>query len=122
MLIKNKEKKVKYRPPTVEEFLKYRPIRLDFEWSTTEEELVEITVPKFKGNLGKSFCKVIRRDNMFTAKMDRLGTLVWKNCDGGKTVGQILEMVKKEFPKEKNIDQRLFSFIQQMGSLNYIDY
>ena len=122
MLIKNKEKKVKYRPPTVEEFLKYRPIRLDFEWSTTEEELVEITVPKFKGNLGKSFCKVIRKDNMFTAKMDRLGTLVWKNCDGGKTVGQILEMVKKEFPKEKNIDQRLFSFIQQMVSLNYIDY
>jgi len=122
LLIKNKEKKVKYRPPTVEEFLKYRPIRLDFEWSTTEEELVEITVPKFKGNLGKSFCKVIRKDNMFTAKMDRLGTLVWKNCDGGKTVGQILEIVKKEFPKEKNIDQRLFSFIQQMVSLNYIDY
>jgi len=122
LLIKNKEKKVKYRPPTVEEFLKYRPIRLDFEWSTTEEELVEITVPKFKGNLGKSFCKVIRKDNLFTAKMDRLGTLVWKNCDGGKTVGQILEMVKKEFPKEKNIDQRLFSFIQQMVSLNYIDY
>ena len=122
MLIKNKEKKVKYRPPTVEEFLKYRPIRLDFEWSTTEEELVEITVPKFKGNLGKSFCKVIRKDNMFAAKMDRLGTLVWKNCDGGKTFCQILEMVKKEFPKEKNIDQRLFSFIQQMVSLNYIDY
>ncbi len=122
MRIKNKEKQEKYRLPTIEEFLQYRPRRLDFEWSTNAEGLVEMTVPKFKGNLGKSFCKVIRKDNMFTAKMDRLGSLVWKNCDGGKTVGQILEMVKKEFPKEKNIDQRLFSFIQQMVSLNYIDY
>jgi len=120
--IKNKEKQKKYRLPTVEEFLQYRPRRLDFEWSTNEEGLVEMTVPKFKGNLGKSFCKVIRKENMFTANMDRLGSLVWKNCDGERTVGQILEIVKKEFPEEKNTDQRLFSFIQQMGSLNYIDY
>ena len=122
MLIKNKEKQEKYRLPTVEEFLQYRPRRLDFEWSTNGEGLVEMTVPKFKGNLGKSFCKVIRKENMFTANMDRLGSIVWKNCDGGRTVGQILEIVKKEFPEEKNVDQRLFSFIQQMGSLNYIDY
>jgi len=122
LLIKNKEKQEKYRPPTVEEFLKYKPRRLDFKWSINTEELVEIIVPKFKGNVGKSFCKVIRKDNMFTANMDRLGSLVWKNCDGDKTVGQILEIVKKEFPKEKNMDQRLFSFIQQMVGLNYIDY
>ena len=122
MRIKNKEKQEKYRLPTVEEFLQYRPRRLDFEWSTNAEGLVEMTVPKFKGNLGKSFCKVIRKENMFTANMDRLGSLVWKNCDGERTVGQILEIVKKEFPEEKNTDQRLFSFIQQMGSLNYIDY
>ena len=81
-----------------------------------------MTVPKFKGNLGKSFCKVIRKENMFTANMDRLGSIVWKNCDGKRTVGQLLEIVKKEFPEEKNMDQRLFSFIQQIGSLNYIDY
>jgi hypothetical protein len=120
--IKNKEKQEKYRLPTTEEFLQYRPRRLDFDWSTNAEGLVKMTVPKFKGNLGKSFCKVIRKENMFTANMDRLGSLVWKNCDGERTVGQILEIVKKEFPEEKNTDQRLFSFIQQMGSLNYIDY
>jgi len=120
--IKNKEKQEKYRLPTVEKFLQYRPRRLGFEWSTNAEGLVEMTVPKFKGNLGKSFCKVIRKENMFTANMDRLGSIVWKNCDGERTVGQILEIVKKEFPEEKNMDQRLFSFIQQMGSLNYIDY
>ena len=119
MLRKNRKK---YRPPTTEEFLHYRPRRADFEWSTNAEGLVEIKVPKFESNVGKSFCKVIRKENMFTANMDKLGSLVWKNCDGKNTIKQILKIVKKEFPEEKNIDQRLFSFIQQMGILSYIGY
>ncbi|EMR74083.1 Coenzyme PQQ synthesis protein D (PqqD) [Thermoplasmatales archaeon SCGC AB-539-N05] len=119
MLRKNRKK---YRPPTTEEFLHYRPRRADFEWSTNAEGLVEIKVPKFESNFGKSFCKVIRKENMFTANMDKLGSLVWKNCDGKNTIKQILKIVKKEFPEEKNIDQRLFSFIQQMGILSYIGY
>ena len=119
MLRKNKEK---YRPPTAEEFLQYRPKRLDFEWSEKADGLVELKVPKFKSNFGKSFCKVIKKDNMFTANMDKLGSLVWKNCDGRKTVKDILNLLEKEFPDEKDIDQRLFLFIQQMGSLNYIIY
>ena len=120
MLRKNKEKQP--RLPTAEEFLQYRPRRLDFEWSEKADGLVELKVPKFKSNFGNSFCKFIRKDNEFAANMDKLGSLVWKNCDGRKTVKDILNLLEKEFPDEKNIDQRLFLFIQQMGSLNYIIY
>jgi hypothetical protein len=119
LLRKNKEK---YRPPTAEEFLQYRPKRLDFEWSTNADGFVELKVPKFKSNFGKSFCKVIRKDNTFNANMDKIGTIVWKNCDGKQTVKQILEKLKKEFPNEENIDQRLFLFLQQMNGLNYLDF
>ena len=119
MLIKKNKKQ--YRPPTVDEFLQFRPKLLDFEWST-EEGLVRIKVPKFKSNFGKSFCKIIKRENTFTANLDKLGSLVWANCDGNNTVKQILEIIKKKFPKEENIDQRFFSFLQQMRSLNYIDF
>lgn len=115
-----KKNKQKYRPPTVEEVLQYRPKRVDFEWSTNAEGLVEIKVPKFKSNFGKSFCKVIKRENMFTANLDKIGSIVWKNCDGRNSVKDILEIVKKEFPKEENIDQRLFLFLQQMHNLRYI--
>lgn len=116
-----RKNKQKYRPPTVEEFLQFRPKRLDFEWSTNAEGLVEIKVPKFQGNFGKSFCKVIKKDDMFTANMDKIGSIVWKNSDGKKSVKDILEILKKEFPKDENIDQRLFLFLQQMMSLNYIE-
>lgn len=117
-----KKNKQQYRPPTVDEFLQFRPKRLDFEWFANEESLVRIKVHKFKSNFGKSLCKVIRKEDTFTANLDNLGSLVWNNCDGRKTVRQILEIIKKEFPKEEDIDQRLFLFLQQMKSLNYIDY
>ena len=111
---------------TVDDFLQFRPKRLDFEWFISEENLVRIKVPKFKntitGKLGKSFCKFIQKENMFTANLDKLGSLVWEHCDGRNTVKQILEILKKEFPKEEAIDQRLFLFLQQMESLSYIDY
>jgi hypothetical protein len=120
LLRKNKEKKSKL--PTAEEFLQYRPTRLDFKWSTNADGIVVLDVPKFKGKIGISLCKVIRKDNTFTANLDKLGSLVWKNCDGKQNVKQILEKIQKEFPNEENIDQRLFLFLQQMMGLNYIDF
>ena len=118
MLRKDKPKK---RLPTVDEFLKYIPNRLDLEWSTNDEGLVEILMPKFTSNLGKSFCKVIKKENSFTAKMDKYGSFVWKNIDGKRTVKDVLSLMEKEFPKQENLDQRLILFLQQMNSLRYIN-
>lgn len=121
MLIR-KKKNNKPRLPTTEEFLAFKPIRRDLEWAKNAEGLVELIVPKFDTNFGKSFCKVTRKDQTFTAKMDKIGSIVWENCDGKKTVQTILNKVKKAHPNEENIDQRLFSFLQQMQSLNYLDF
>jgi len=65
---------------------------------------------------------MLRRDNVFTANLDALGSMIWKQCDGTKTVKQILEVIVKEFPDEKDIDQRLFLFLQQLQALSYITY
>ena len=116
---KNKEKP---RLPTVEEMLQYRPIRADFKWSTSKDNLVKIIVPKFKSNFGISFCKLIKKEDTFTANMDKIGSIIWINCDGKKSVKDILNILKTEYPTEENIEQRLFLFIQQMRGLNYIDF
>ncbi len=118
MLRKNKPRT---RLPTIDEFLKYIPKQLELEWSTNKEGLVEIIMPKFNSKLGKSFCNVIKKENSFTAKMDKYGSLVWKNCDGRKNVKEILKLMVKEFPKEENLDQRLILFLQQMNALGYIN-
>jgi len=116
-----KSKKKKPLIPTEKEFLKYTPRRVDLEWKIDSEGLVEIKIPKFKSNFGKSFCRVIKKDNYFIGNMDKLGSVVWQNCNGINAVKNILEIVKKEFPDEKNIDQRLYLFIQQLYSLRYLD-
>jgi len=118
-----KSKKKKPLIPTEKEFLKYTPRRVDLEWKVNSEGLVEIKIPKFKSNFGKSFCRVIKKEDYFIGNMDKLGSVVWQNCDGIKTVKNILEIVKKEFPDpdEKNIDQRLYLFIQQLHSLRYLN-
>jgi len=108
--------------PTVDEFLLYKPKRLEFKWSTNNDGLVTVTVPKFTGKLGKSFCKVLKRDNTFEAHLDRLGSVIWNHCDGTTLVKDILIVITKEFPDEKNIDQRLFLFLQQMKALNYMTF
>jgi hypothetical protein len=119
LLRKNKPKK--HRLPTIDEFLSFTPKRAELEWTTNETGLVEIKIPKFKSNFGKSFCKVIKKDDIFTANMDKIGSLVWKNCDGRNTVKDILKLMEKKFPKEENLDQRLILFLQQMHSLKYVN-
>ena len=116
-----KSKKEELRLPTEDEMLRYRPKRLDFKWSENADGLVEIIVPKFTSNFGKSFCNVIRKGDTFTGKMDKIGTVVWKNCDGTKSVGDILKILKKKFPKEEDINNPLYLFLQQMHALNYIE-
>ena len=115
-----KNKKIKPRLPTEEEFLEFVPKRADYKWELNKEGLIELKVPKFKSNFGKSFCKLIKKDTTFTANMDKIGTAVWQECDGKKSVKEILKKLKKIFPKEKNIDQRFFQFLKQMDNLNYI--
>jgi hypothetical protein len=64
--------------------------------------------------------KVLRRENVFTQQLDKLGSSVWKQCDGTVTVKEILDKVRVEFPDQNDIDQRLFLFLQLLYSLCYI--
>ena len=121
MLKIKKSKKKKPLIPTEKEFLKYTPRRVDLEWTINSEGLVTIKIPKFKSNFGKSFCRVIKKEGYFIGNMDKLGSVVWQNCDGINTVKDVLDILKIEFPDVKNIDQRLFLFIQQLHSLRYLD-
>jgi hypothetical protein len=114
--------KKKNKIPTIEEFNRYKPKRLDFKWTINEKGIVSIIVPKFSNKYGKSFCKLIKKENEFKANFDRVGSIVWNHCDGSNSVKKILDHLIKEFPDEKNIDQRLYFFLQQMKNLNYIDF
>ncbi len=119
MKSKPKDKPAK---PTVKDFLSFIPIRVGYEWSTDDDGIVHIIVPKFHGKWGKRWCKLLRRKETFTADMDKMGSIVWMHCDGKNTVEDILVVLKKEYGDEEDLDQRLFLFLQQMKNLNYLRY
>ena len=103
------------------EFLKLKPKRGDFEWFE-EEGKVRIKVPKFKSGIGERFCKLLGRENTFTANLDEKGSLIWKLCDGRHTVEEILKELEEKFPDEKDLDQRLFLYLYNLKKLEYISY
>ena len=121
MLMKSKRED-KPTKPTIEEFLSFIPIRAEYEWTTDEDGIVHITVPKFQSKWGKRLCKLLRKEETFTADMDELGSIVWNHCDGKNTVKDILEVLKNEFGDEEDLDQRLIVFLHQMRNLNYLYY
>ena len=41
--------------PTIEEFNRYKPKRLDFKWTINEDGMVSMDVPKFNSKYWKSF-------------------------------------------------------------------
>lgn len=108
--------------PTVDEFLGYRPVRIEFPWRTGDDGRVSITVPKFTSKTGARFVKMMHKENTFDANLDALGSFVWVMMNGQMTVQELLEKVKEKFPGEQNIDQRLFLFLQQMQVLHYLTY
>jgi hypothetical protein len=114
---KNHQKK-----PTIPEFLTYKPLRAEYEWFIDEEGLVHIKVPKFQSKWGKRLCRLLHRKEMFTADMDKIGSVVWIHADGSNTVSDILEIIRKKYGEQENLDQRLFLFLQQMKNLNYLSY
>jgi len=65
---------------------------------------------------------MLKKENTFSAHFDKLGSLIWTHCDGNNTVSDILDALNKKFPDEKNIDQRLILFLQQIKYLGYITY
>ncbi|HDO19106.1 MAG TPA: PqqD family protein [Thermoplasmatales archaeon] len=111
----------KRRKYSREEFLKLKPLRKDFEWQEDEGK-IKIIVPKFKTKIGKKFCELLGREPTFTANLDERGSLIWKLCDGRHTVEEILENLKKNFPDEENIEQRLFYYLYMLKRLDYIIY
>lgn len=106
---------------TLEDFLKLKPVRKDFFW-LEENGKVQIRVPKFRSKIGRKFCKMLGKDPEFVVNLDEKGTIVWKLCDGNHTVEEILKELERNFPKEEELDKRLFLYLYNLKKLGYIVY
>lgn len=78
----------------------------------TEEEKT-ILIIKRKKWIDKIFQKIFNTPKKTTLDLDQLGSFVWKQCNGKKTIGDIAQKLKKNFPEEASpIEGRLITFIK----------
>ncbi len=102
------------------DLLQLIPVRL-FEWETEPEtKRVVVIRPKFTSDLGKKILLPFFGQKNFKIKLDPLGSLVWKMCDGEHTVGDILQELQKTFPQEEDLPKRLTIFIHQLVREKFI--
>ena len=55
--------------------------------------------------------------------LDSIGTYVWQMCDGKHTISQIISGVQKQYQlTRKEAETSLFTFMQQLGKRNFIQF
>jgi hypothetical protein len=102
------------------DLLELKPRRL-YSSEFAEKGRIVILVPQQQNKFAQWFMPNKNKIND-RIKLDILGSFVWNNCDGNKTVRDIAEQMKQEYGKyAEPIDERVNNYINQLSSNNLID-
>lgn len=104
-----------------EELYQSYPVRqFEYELDSRTGRVI-ILRPKYRSALAKKLFEPWLREKFFRIKLDDIGSTVWLNCDGGKTVAEIERILEKKFGlQEKELDKRLRQFIIQLSREKFI--
>jgi hypothetical protein len=93
------------------------------EWCLTESGEVRILVPRYgRSSLGRWVAARLRRPHI-TVNLDRLGSAVWKACDGETSVGGIADRLEETFGDDAApIHERLETFLQELERGRFIKW
>jgi hypothetical protein len=82
---------------------------------------VELLVPRFgEGIIGRTIDRLFH-PTPYKARLDDLGTFVWRRCDGATTVEQIADALRQEFgEKVEPVEDRLVGFITKLSKGRFV--
>ena len=90
------------------------PLR-NAKWETTEEGKVVVLVPKFKNSFLVKWILPHLAKPFFRIKLDDIGSMIWKQCDGATTISIIAESLKNTFGKTvEPVDERINKFLNHL--------
>jgi hypothetical protein len=103
------------------ELMQCYPVRL-LEWDEDETGMIVIRKPKFNSDWAMKLFNPILKSKEFKINLDELGSVVWKYCDGKKSVDEIGMLLAKHFgPDIEPIYDRLTKFIMQLYRGKFIE-
>ncbi|HSP46726.1 MAG TPA: PqqD family protein [Clostridiaceae bacterium] len=102
-------------------YLELVPVKSDrYTWTENKDGIVRIIVPRDKAldRIVRAFFKTPSNMNI---DLDSYGSAVWKEIDGKRNVGEIGDLMKKEFGESiEPLYERLSTFINQLRNNKFI--
>ena len=81
-------------------------------WETVENGTVVVLVPKFQHELLVRWVVPHLKYPHVRVKLDKLGSFVWKQCDGRTTVAEIADRMRAEFQESaESAETRIRTFL-----------
>ena len=106
---------------TQNEMLDGIPIR-SVDWYVDDDTgRIVLKRPKFITPWAQKLFRPTFKSDYFAVKLDDIGSVVWRNCDGRKTVSEIGKILGKQFGSDiEPIYERLFKFFVQLHKAKMI--
>jgi hypothetical protein len=102
-------------------FLEFR-FRRRLKWAEAEDGKAVVLRPRFGESRAGRWLESLLGLSPYRIRLDEIGTLVWKNCDGKLTAGDIAGQLRSEFgDKVEPAEDRLQHFIAQMNRARMIE-
>jgi len=93
-------------------------------YETNEEGLVTLLIPKFKNEKFANWFIPKSRSLVYKVNLDEIGSALWLESDGSKTVNDILEILGEKF-KERiypEAEKRIGKFMSSLYENRYITF
>jgi hypothetical protein len=106
-------------------YLDMVPVRKVQEF-TEEEGRIVLLIPKFKREWMRNWFIPGNRSKHIHARLDTLGSEVWRNIDGKNNVHaisqKVAEHIKHSDKTEDQLDERIVAFLNQLYKQRLIDF
>ncbi len=117
--------KLKKRPDVDRgKVLKAFPLRHQLiTWELDDKGEASLVIPQKDKFWVRFTSKIFMLPNKRVVVLDSIGAYVWQMCDGKHTISQIIKALQKKHQlTRKEAETSLFTFVQQLGKRNFIQF
>lgn len=117
--------KLKKRPDVDRsKVLKAFPLRNQLiTWEMDDKGEASLVIPQKDKFWVKLTSKLFMLPDKRVVVLDSIGAYVWQMCDGEHTISQIIKALQKKHQlTRKEAETSLFTFVQQLGKRNFIQF
>ncbi len=95
----------------------------NIKWEKKEDGLIILLREKFQNPFLKKYLLPRLKNPYFRVKLDRIGSFIWEQCNGSRSIKEIAELLQGEFGKDiEPLYERISLFFQSLENSRFINF